>query len=163
MSLNHLEQMIGEWYEWRGFFVRRNIHVGKRSAGGYECELDIVALDPRHKRLVHVEPSTDADSWQKREARYKKKFEAGRKYIPKLFAGLDLPPEIEQIAVFLYASKSKHEMIAGGTVKTARDVLKEIVSDLKGMSIARAAIPEQFPILRTVQLLNEFSRELWTS
>jgi len=29
---------------------------------------------------------------------YAKKFAAGRKYIPEIFAGFDLPTEIEQIA-----------------------------------------------------------------
>ena len=32
---------------------------------------------------------------------YRKKFQAGRKYIPNLFRGIDLPEEIEQIAVFI--------------------------------------------------------------
>jgi hypothetical protein len=25
--------------------------------GGYECELDVVAFDPKEKHLVHIEPS----------------------------------------------------------------------------------------------------------
>ena len=43
MAANYLEQMIAVWYEYRGFFVRRNVLVGKRPKGGYECELDVVA------------------------------------------------------------------------------------------------------------------------
>ena len=39
MAGNHLESLVAEWYEFRGYFVRRNIRVGKRSKGGYECEL----------------------------------------------------------------------------------------------------------------------------
>jgi len=64
---NHLEDLVAEWYEFNGYFVRRNVPVGKRPKGGYECELDIVGFNPTAKRLVHIEPSLDADSWKKRE------------------------------------------------------------------------------------------------
>jgi len=57
MPINHLEQIVAEWLEsewleYQGYFVRRNIKVGKRERGGYECELDIVALHPKEKKLV---------------------------------------------------------------------------------------------------------------
>jgi hypothetical protein len=91
MAANYLEQLIAEWYEHQGFFVRRNVLAGKRLKGGHECELDVVAFHPHKKLLVHIEPSMDASSWDERERRYKKKFDAGRKYIPHLFQGLELP------------------------------------------------------------------------
>ena len=31
MANNFLEQLVTEWYEYRGYFVRRNVPVGKRS------------------------------------------------------------------------------------------------------------------------------------
>jgi len=82
---NFLEQFVAEWYEFSGYFVRRNVHVGRRAKGGWECELDVVAFDPKGKRLIHVEPSMDSDKWEKREKRFQKKFDAGQKYIPELF------------------------------------------------------------------------------
>jgi hypothetical protein len=112
--MNHLEQLVAEWYEYRGCFVRRNIQVDRRPNGGYNCELDVVAFHPEQKHLVHIEPSMDAHSWSKREARYTKKFEAGRKFIPDLFAGISLPNEIEQIALLGFASNSNVKMLAGG-------------------------------------------------
>ncbi len=36
---NFLEQLVAEWYEHQGYFVRRNVQVGKRTKGGYEGEL----------------------------------------------------------------------------------------------------------------------------
>lgn len=54
MAANHLEQLIAEWYEYQGYFVRRNILVGKRAKGGYECELDVVAFHPERQHLVHI-------------------------------------------------------------------------------------------------------------
>jgi len=161
MGANHLEQLIAEWYEFQGYFVRRNIHVGKRQKGGYECELDIVAFHPTEGRLVHIEPSLDADSWEKREARYQKKFTAGQKYIPKLFDGFDLPREIEQIAVLAFASKVNHKTLAGGTVVLVSDILKEIVRGLEGRRIEANAVPEQFPLLRTIQFIVQYKKHLW--
>lgn len=43
---NFLEQLVAEWYEYRGYFVRRNVLVGRRSQGGQDGELDIVAFNP---------------------------------------------------------------------------------------------------------------------
>lgn len=45
MANNHLEQLVAEWYEHSGYFVRRNVLVGLRRNGGYECELDVVAFN----------------------------------------------------------------------------------------------------------------------
>jgi hypothetical protein len=59
---NFLEQLVAEWYEFNGYFVRRNVLVGRRSRGGYECELDVVAFNPEEKHLVHIEPSVDQRS-----------------------------------------------------------------------------------------------------
>ena len=163
MAYNHLEQLLAEWYEYQGYFVRRNVQVGKLTGGGYECELDIVAFHPQERRLVHIEPSIDGNSWAKREERYKKKFRAGRKHIPDLFAGLDIPADIEQIAVFICGSTNKHPSIAGGSTRMVRDVLREIVSALKETPIGKGVVPEQFPILRTIQFLSEYHSDLWPS
>src|SRR5256885_2791112 len=116
MASNYLEQLVAEWYEYKGYFIRRNVNVGRRERGGYECELDIVGFHPTKNHLIQVEPSGAASSWADREKTYRKKFEAGRKYIPSLFEGFTLPDEIEQIAVFAYASKKTYETLAGGKI-----------------------------------------------
>lgn len=157
MASNHLEDLVAEWYEWNGFFVRRNIQVGKRAAGGYECELDVVAFHPGQKRLMQIEPSLDADSWAVREQRYKKKFEAGRRYIPGLFVGLDVPTRIEQVAIFLFARKEPPASIGGGSVVPFPQFMSEILSAVRSRSLNSAMIPEQFSLLRTLQ----FAARTW--
>jgi len=153
--MNHLEQLVAEWYEYRGYFVRRNIQVGPRPKGGYECELDVVAFHPSQHHLVHIEPSMDADSWAKREKRYSKKFEAGRKYIPALFEGIALPTEIEQIALLGFASNANVKTLAGGRVMTTSELFVEMVAEISGKKVAKAAVPEHFPLLRTIQFACE--------
>ena len=156
MSVNYLEQLIAEWYEYPGYFVRRNVLVGKRVKGGYECELDIVAFHPMDKKLVHVEPSMDADSWAVREKRYKKKFDAGETYIPALFQGFDLPGDIEKIAVLVFASKQNHEFLGGGRLMLASELLEMIFTALKDKHLSSNAIPEHSTILRSFQFVTEY-------
>src|SRR5438270_8114137 len=116
MVANHLEQLVAEWYEYQGYYIRRNVKVGKRQRGGWEAELDIVAFHPESNRLKQIECSLDAESWAHREERYRKKFEAGRKYIPGLFKGLKVPDTIEQEAVFVFAATTNWTKLAGGTI-----------------------------------------------
>jgi len=153
MAINFLEQLAAEWYEFNGYFVRRNILVGKRAAGGHECELDVVALHPEKKHLIQIEPSMDADSWSVRGERFKKKFDAGQKYIPTLFSGFDLPNKIDQIALFGFAGKRHPETIGGGKVMVTQELIPEIFRKLNQYDIGNKSIPEQYIILRTLQMV----------
>lgn len=158
--MNHLEQLVAEWHEYRGYFVRRNVHVGKRTGGGYECELDVVAFHPTLKHLVHIEPSMDANSWSKREERYSKKFSAGRKFIPKLFDGIDVPIDIDQIALFGLGSRANYPKIGGGRVMMISDLLLDITADLRTKRVEKEAVSEQFPLLRTIQFMCQHEKKL---
>ena len=93
MANNYLEQLVAEWYEYQGYFIRRNVNVGKLKRGGYEAELDVVGFHPSTNHLVHLEPSVDTISWAEREKRFGKKFDAGRRHIPSLFVGFTLREE----------------------------------------------------------------------
>lgn len=160
MAQNHLEQMIAEWYEYQGYYVKRNVLVGKREKGGYECELELIAFHPAKKRLVHIEPSLDADSWAFREKRFEKKFTAGRKYIKDQFIGLDLPDEIEQLAVFFSGSILNHPAVGGGKVVLVGDLMAEIFEALKDTRLETGAIPEHLTILRSFQFVNQFRSQV---
>ena len=162
MAINFLEQLVAEWYEYRGYFIRRNVRVGKRPEGGYECELDVVAFHPETKHLLHVEPSTDAGSWKEREKRYAKKFEAGRKYIPGMFAGL-LPSSAvpEQIALLVFTSKHRERPLAGGRAVHVAAFLEQIVTYFGGFSMMKSQVPEQFLVLRTLQFVVEYNAQLF--
>ena len=163
---NFLEQLTCEWYEYKGYFVRRNIRVGERSKGGYDCELDVVAFHPKRKHLVHIEPSMDAESWETREKRYKKKFDAGQKHIPALFDGLQLPAEIEQVALLVFASTSSRKTLAGGRILMFDQFLAQILGEVGKKTIAKKAVPEQFALLRTLQFVSHFKEtaiDVWRS
>lgn len=149
--MNFLEQLISEWYQYKDYFVRQNVKVGKRSRGGYEGELYIVAFNPVTKHLIHIESSSDTDSWEQREKRFKKKFDLAKKHIPELFKGLDIPKDIEQNAVFLYGYRTR-ETIGGGKIVLAINFLKQIYSDLKQKKINQAIVPENLTLIRTLHI-----------
>lgn len=150
--MTHLEQLVSEYYDWLGFLVKRNVKVGKRPMGGYDMELDIIAYHPGDMRLVHVEASLDAHTWKKREERYVKKFEMGEKYIlSEVFTWLPPGTAIERVAIF--PSTAGKEMLAGARLQSIDKFMQEVKTKImSGQIMAKAAIPEQYPLLRTIQL-----------
>ena len=68
--MNLLESLASEWYAIQGYFVRTNIKANRRSNGGYNNEIDVLAFLPATGKLVHLETSWDALTWEKREQRY---------------------------------------------------------------------------------------------
>jgi hypothetical protein len=157
VTFNFLEQLVAEWYEFQGYFVRRNVRVGPRPGGGHIGELDVVAFHPGKNHLVHIEPSMDAHSWAQREERYAKKFEAGRKYIPTLFEGFNLPPDVEQIALLVFGSTRERSTLGGGRLVMIGDLMRDIRTELVTRRIESSAIPEQYIILRSLQ----FAAHYW--
>ena len=163
MAVNYLEALITEWCEYRGMFVRTDVLVGPRERGGYECELDVVAIDVKDKRILQFEPSMDALSWLDREKRYRRKFDAGKKYIPEIFSDfMKIHPDwIDQYAVLGFGSDINHKSLGGGKVLTAKNLFQLILKDIEGKKIEKQAISENMPRLRTIQfILNYFDLEL---
>jgi len=93
----------------------------------------------------------DSDSWEVRERRFAAKFAAGKKYIPDLFADLSELPQIQQLALLVYAGQSTHLTIGGGDVLLVGTLMREIRTELVTRPIASKAVPEQFQILRALQ------------
>lgn len=151
--MSHLESLIVEYLDWQGYLVRRNTKVGRLKHGGWEMELDVIGYHPHTQDLVHYEPSLDAHSWEKRDARFTKKFQSARKYIfAEVFSWL--PPEtpLRQIAIFPSHPKER-EMIAGGCIISIDKFVAEVRAKVMACGVANsAAISEIYPLLRMLQL-----------
>ncbi|WP_293809384.1 hypothetical protein [uncultured Bosea sp.] len=155
--MNHLEQLVSEWLQYRGYFVRQSVAVGARAKGGFEGELDVVALNPVTQHLLHVECSLDALSTEQRQLRFSGKFERGRKYIKDAFRGIELPETLEQVLVLQFASGNVRS-IGGARLVTVREFVHEMFDGLKGTSPASKAVPSNLPLLRTIQLAADATR-----
>jgi len=151
--MTHIEDLLAQYLDWKGYVVKKNVKVGRLKHGGWQMELDIVAYHPPTQDLVHYEPSLDADSWKKREERYRKKFSAGRKYIrSKVFGWLPKGTRLRQIAVFNTHPQNRHK-IAGGILQSVDELMAEIRRAIVKQGLMnRNAVPEQFAHLRTLQL-----------
>lgn len=147
--MNHLEQIVAEWLSFNGYFVRTAVRVGKKPGGGHEGELDVVGFNPARKHFIHVECSLDADSNQRREEKFAGKFERGRRYAGGLFAGLPVAGTPDQVVVHTFATKRN---FGGGRLVTTAELVREIMEGLRDTSPASGAVPESFPLLRTLQL-----------
>lgn len=151
--MSHLESLIAEYLDWQGYIVKQNLKVGRLAHGGWAMELDVVAYHPHTRDLVHYEPSIDAHSWETRERRYKKKFAAGRTFIPKnVFSWLPKGTPIRQIAVFISHPKGR-DSLGGGRIISMDELMAEIRAAViqQGM-MSKQAIPENYPLLRILQL-----------
>lgn len=155
--MNHLEQLVSEWLQYNQYFVRVSVPVGPRKNGGFEGELDVVAVNPVTQHLIHVECSLDALSAEKREERFRLKFERGRRYIGDVFKGFPIPDVLEQVLILQFASGNVREF-AGIRLVTVRDLFHEMYDGLKGTSPASRAVPSNLPLLRTVQLAADVAR-----
>ena len=150
--MNHLEQLVAEWLQYKGYYVRTSVQVGPRLRGGFEGELDVVGVNPTLRHLIHVECSLDTQSSEVRNKKFAKKFECGRKYVNKVFNGLVLPERPDQIALLQFATSKTTAEIGGARLVTVRQFIREIFDGLKGTSPATKAVPSTLPLLRTLQL-----------
>lgn len=149
--MNHLEKLIRQYYEWKGYIVRGNVKVGKLPHGGWAGELDVVAYHHGEQHLIHLEPSLDADTWAKREERFSKKFNCGKEYIfCEVFPWLNNSIAIDQVAVLNTSAKAE---LSGGRVVSVDEFMKKIRDEISELGImAKSAIPEEYDLLRTIQM-----------
>ena len=153
---NHLEQLTAEWLEYCGYYVRQFVLVGRRDKRGFEGELDIVALHPVTRHLLHVECSLDADPWHKRETRFAAKFDRGRKHVPSLFSGLDLPEQLDQVALLQFSGGDR-QTLAGARLIWVADFVADVLAKLRLHRPDKAAVPSTLPLIRTLQLATHFA------
>ena len=157
MALNTFEQLISEWYEIQGYFLRRNV-VGKKQRDGWEGELDVVAFHPVKQHIVHIEAAINASSLTALRSRLQKQFTAGQKYLSKLYEGIEPLPHMEQIFLS-YRAWDNLELPEGVKILTIGELLMQIRDYLKPRGIRDYVVPQTFPLLRVLHYASHY----WTS
>lgn len=156
--MNFLESLVAEWYEYSGYFVRSNPRTRKRQKGGWDVELDVLAYSPSDQRLVHIETSSDANSWQQRKERFlKKKFILSHEEYESLIGSS--VNAIEKIAIVGWGL-TKSDLNWGEDIKVVLipQLLEEISKALRKTSPLKQAVPESFPLLRAMQMVLAFEK-----
>jgi len=148
--MNFLESLAAEWYGYKGYFVRSNIRVEKLVRGGYGAELDVLAYSPMKGELLHIETSSDADSWSVRKDRLLKKFRFSHEQYEKLFSvRID---KVRKIAVCGFSFNSRSLKLGDIELRSVREFLCEISEELSHKDLMREAVPESYPLLRAIQM-----------
>lgn len=150
----YLEELLAEWHEYKGYFVYRNLWVGLQADGSYECELNVVGYHPQKNTVIQVEPSLDVQDWEARKRHFQLKFEAGKKYLHRMF-NVSPSPKVEQIAVLAFPGEPRYS-IAGARVLTLADLITEIMGKLGTYRMSSYTLPDQWPLLRTLQFVAEY-------
>ena len=155
--MNYLEALAAEWYEYSGYFVRTNVRTRKRAKGGWDVELDVLAYLPARKELVHIETSGDADSWnQRRQRMLTKKFVLSKQeYEDLLGCQID---HLRRIALLGWTRSIKEVQHWGEgiEVELIPSFLQRIADTLKERDPMKQAVPEGYPILRSMQMMVVF-------
>lgn len=153
-----MESLVAEWYEFSGYFVRSNPRARKREKGGWDIELDVLAYSPSDERLIHIETSSDANSWQERKDRFlEKKFILSREEYESLI-GSSIKA-IEKIAIVGWGS-TKSDLNWGKDIKVVLipQLIEEITTKLRETSFFKKAVPESYPLLRAMQMALAFEK-----
>ncbi len=152
--MEYLEQLVREWYEYQGYFVRRDLWVGLQADGSYDCDLCIVAFHPTRHHVMHIEPSFDLLSWEEKEQHFQSKFDAGKKYLHRMF-GIEPRMHIEQRALIVSGHALRAHTIGGAPILLMSDLLAEILEHLCRLGMASARVDEQWPLILTLQFVAE--------
>jgi len=152
--VNFLEQLAAEWFEYSGYFVRTNVRARKRTKGGWDMELDVLAYDPSSNSLLHVEASGDAESWKERRDRFlNKKFVLSKEEYGEI---LGAPVRsVSRIALVGWAKSPKNDLDWGNDIEvlTVPMFLEQITDRLRNQNFMTESVPESYPILRTIQMV----------
>ena len=148
--MNFLETLVAEWYSYNDYFVRTNVRFGALSHGGYQGEMDVVALRPDRRELIHIEASSDARSWAKRAKEFKRKFADAEPHYRKL-AGF-VPKTVQRIALVSY-SKRCPQAPFGPEIEhcSIPEFVGQLDDHLATKNPLKEAVPEKFALLRAIQ------------
>lgn len=146
---NFLERIVAEWLDYQGLFVKTNVAYGRRAAGGFKGEMDVIGFDALTGTLSHYEVSGDALSWAKRAAAFRRKFESARAYYSKVFKVKIV--KVRRIAVVGYARRRPDPWDVDCELILIPDLIKQITDELRKFEPTSKAIPEKYGILRAMQ------------
>ena len=147
--MNFLEQLVAEWYEFLGFFVRTNARGPTPSAGGF-TELDVLVLKATEKELIHIETSGSAESWESLKKRTIKKFRYSQKDYEKL-SGIKGVRVLKQAIMGLsYNPRWSDEELREEGIKVIPNqrFINEVCNGILERVPRGRIVPDSFPILK---------------
>ncbi|MFO0834669.1 MAG: hypothetical protein U0638_06850 [Phycisphaerales bacterium] len=157
---NYLESIASEWYRYNGYWVHSNVRPSQLGIADSKREFDVIALRPT-KELVHVEASSGFFD-RSAEARYRGKFEClDDPVLERLFPGVQLPTNRLKVALWEDGPRDITNPDAFD-VWLLRDLIATIHQKLPP-NYMKQSVPQEFPILRTIQMVRWVNTQTVTS
>lgn len=151
-----LEQLVREYYEIQGYWVRTNVKFGLLRHGGYKGEADVLAFDPQERTLVHIEPSMGAESWDRRKEIFHNKFEKAKPHYDEMFSlGI---ARVHRIAIAGWGREAPPMNLDDIRLMTVAEFVQEAQGLVTTMFKGGASPPEQYPLLRTLYFGTKWQR-----
>ncbi|MBI2639752.1 MAG: hypothetical protein HYW90_02575 [Candidatus Sungbacteria bacterium] len=152
--MNAAEEIVKYWLQSKGYFIQSSISLPKRK------EIDILAIH-KNGAAMHVEVSVSIRSVNSKNAKLLAKEECNKKF-------KSVTKEVEA----RFGKKFKRVYIRGRIAQNGRDIRDDYAKECKKIGVevlkfenvlkeamSGLATPSQFnPIIKTLQLMNEFSR-----
>ena len=161
--LNFLEQIVAEWFNLKGYFVKTNLRFGRiRRGGGYKGEMDVIAFHPQTRELVHVEVSTSAAKWENICKTIRRKFESAEQHYDEMFQFPRHSTRRIAIGGFGYVAPAwvKERLGESGvTLESVPEFFRKVTANIQDRPVAKSAIPETLPLLRAIQFVLHFGIE----
>lgn len=149
-----LEQLVREYYAIQGYWVRTNVMYGPLSHGGYTGEADVLAFEPHHRVLVHLELSMGSESWEKKTAIFTEKFAKAEPFydemVPHVFE------RKKQVAITGWSLSPAPIVIPGVQIWTLGQFMPKVVELVTSRFRGSKSPPEQYPLLRAVYFTRKF-------
>jgi len=157
--MNFLEQLAAEWYEYEGYFVLSNRTRKTPGRAGFEGELDVLAFRLEERDFLHIETSTDSESYDDRKETFRNHFaKAAAWYSEWLSCEAS---EVRKLAIVGWAkkpTKDKDYFGNGIQMQTIPQFIAQIAKELAGKKPTDAAVPEGFPLVRAIQFAVHYGR-----
>ena len=150
--MNFLEQLTAEWFTYKGYFVRTNIKLNKRSKGGWDNELDVLAYSAKASELIHIESTWDANTCAARKERFlKKKFVYSHAQYEGL-VGAKIS-HLRKLALVGLGRSANSSLNWGDSIEVVLipHFIAEISKELAAKDPLKDIVPEGYPRLRAMQ------------
>lgn len=157
-----LEQLVREFYEVQGYWVRTNVRFEPTGHGGYAGEADILAWDSESSVLLHVETTLATTAWSDRSKRIEKQFTKAAQHYEEMFP---LPRgriiRVEKVAILRISRNSKgmKQGIPGAKLVPLGEFMCQVADLVTARFRGNRSPPEQYPLLRTIYFLKKAERE----
>ena len=135
------EELVAEWLDLEGYFVKMQIPAGSAGSGGrYAPDIVGVRFENDELEILHVEVGMSFDKWEKAEKRLKKKFsreieESITNYVlEKLGLSKNTKINYRRLVVSLHHSKEALKKIEEenlAEIMFIQDVIDEILTGIE--------------------------------